>query len=61
MQAMKFWKEFDDTVFKLPKEKWELGLAERKEEIIGHSLLDLLERVLCALLLLLVTLTFVLA
>ena len=30
---MKFWKEFDNTVFKLLKEKWELWLAERKEEI----------------------------
>ena len=33
--AVKLWKEFDDTVFKLPKEKRELWLAERKEEIIG--------------------------
>jgi fatty acid synthase subunit alpha, fungi type len=32
---MKLWKELDDTVFKLPKEKRELWLAERKEEIIG--------------------------
>ena len=39
------------------KKKWELGLAERKEEIIGHLLSDLLEWVLCALLLLLITLT----
>ena len=35
MWAVKLWKEFDDTVFKLPKEKWELWLAKRKEEIIG--------------------------
>ena len=34
-RAVKLWKEFDDTVFKLPKEKRELWLAERKEEIIG--------------------------
>ena len=27
-------KEFDDTVFKLPKEKWAAWLAERKEEVI---------------------------
>src|ERR1700679_2765987 len=33
-RAVKLWKEFDDTVFKLPKEKRELWLAERKEEII---------------------------
>ena len=35
MWAVKLWKEFDDTVFKLLKEKRELWLAERKEEIIG--------------------------
>jgi hypothetical protein len=35
MRAVKLWKDFDDTVFKLPKEKRELWLAERKEEIIG--------------------------
>ena len=34
-RAVKLWKEFDDTVFKLPKEKRALWLAERKEEIIG--------------------------
>jgi fatty acid synthase subunit beta len=34
-RAVKLWKEFDDTVFKLPKEKRELWLAERKEEVIG--------------------------
>ena len=34
-RAVKLWKEFDDTVFKLPKEKRELWLAERMEEIIG--------------------------
>ena len=34
-RAVKLWKEFDDTVFKLPKEKRGLWLAERKEEIIG--------------------------
>ena len=34
-RAVKLWKEFDDSVFKLPKEKQELWLAERKEEIIG--------------------------
>ena len=27
--------KIDDNVFKLPKERRELGLAERKEEIIG--------------------------
>jgi fatty acid synthase subunit beta len=35
MRAVKLWKEFDDTVFKLPKEKRGLWLAERKAEIIG--------------------------
>ena len=35
MWAMKLWKEFDNTLFKLPKEKRELWLAERKGEIIG--------------------------
>ena len=35
MWAVKLWKEFDNTVFKLLKEKQELWLAERKEEIIG--------------------------
>ena len=34
-RAVKLWKELDDTVFKLPKEKREVWLAERKEEIIG--------------------------
>ena len=34
-RAVKLWKEFDDTVFKLPKEKRGLWLAERKEEVIG--------------------------
>ena len=29
------WKEFDDTVFKLPREKREAWLNERKDEIIG--------------------------
>jgi fatty acid synthase subunit alpha len=36
-RAVKLWKEFDDTVFKLPKEKRELWLAERKEEIIWET------------------------
>ena len=35
VKLWKLWKEFDDTVFKLPKENRELWLAERKEEIIG--------------------------
>ncbi|KAF8843701.1 hypothetical protein BDN67DRAFT_963867 [Paxillus ammoniavirescens] len=33
-RAVKLWKEFDDTVFKLPKEKRAVWLAERKVEII---------------------------
>ncbi|KAF9485144.1 fatty acid synthetase alpha subunit [Pholiota conissans] len=33
-RAVKLWKEFDDTVFKMPKEKRALWLAERKKEII---------------------------
>ena len=40
-RAVKLWKEFDDTVFKSPKEKRELWLAERKEEIIGKLNKDL--------------------
>ena len=35
-RAVKLWKEFDNTVFKLLNEKRELWLAERKEEIIGN-------------------------
>ncbi|KAG2076495.1 hypothetical protein BDR04DRAFT_694370 [Suillus decipiens] len=34
-RAVKLWKEFDDSVFKLPKEKRGPWLAERKAEIIG--------------------------
>ncbi|KAG1876139.1 hypothetical protein C8R48DRAFT_669334 [Suillus tomentosus] len=34
-RAVKLWKEFDDTVLKLPKEKRSPWLAERKAEIIG--------------------------
>ena len=34
-RAVKLWKEFDDTVFKMPKEKRALWLAGRKDEIIG--------------------------
>ncbi|KAF8969171.1 fatty acid synthase [Flammula alnicola] len=34
-RAVKLWKEFDDTVFKMPKEKRALWLAERKDEIIA--------------------------
>ncbi|KAF8907276.1 fatty acid synthase [Gymnopilus junonius] len=34
-RAVKLWKEFDDTIFKLPKEKRTLWLTERKEEIIS--------------------------
>ncbi|KAG9315241.1 hypothetical protein JVU11DRAFT_4375 [Chiua virens] len=33
-RAVKLWKEFDDTVFSLPKEKRAAWLAERKTEII---------------------------
>lgn len=33
-RAVKLWKEFDDTIFKLPKEKRAAWLAERKAEII---------------------------
>ena len=33
-RAVKLWKEFDDTVFNLPKEKRAAWLAERKAEII---------------------------
>jgi fatty acid synthase subunit beta len=32
---VKLGKEFDDSVFKLPKEMRGLWLAERREEIIG--------------------------
>ncbi|KAG5638483.1 hypothetical protein H0H81_012415 [Sphagnurus paluster] len=34
-RGVKLWKEFDDTVFKLPKEKRAAWLSERREEIIG--------------------------
>lgn len=34
-RAVKLWKEFDDTVFKLPKEKRVAWLTERRAEIIG--------------------------
>ncbi|KAI0749711.1 fatty acid synthase [Daedaleopsis nitida] len=34
-RAVKLWKEFDDTVFKLPKEKRVVWLAERRAEIIA--------------------------
>jgi len=34
-RGVKLWKEFDDTVFKLPKEKRVPWLAERKAEVIG--------------------------
>ncbi len=34
-RAVKLWKEFDDTVFKLPKEKRVAWLAERRAEIIA--------------------------
>ena len=34
-RAVKLWKEFDDTVFKLAREKREPWLKERKSEIIG--------------------------
>ncbi|KIJ66907.1 hypothetical protein HYDPIDRAFT_174219 [Hydnomerulius pinastri MD-312] len=33
-RAVKLWKEFDDTVFKMPKEKRAAWLSERKVEII---------------------------
>ncbi|KAF7310888.1 Fatty acid synthase [Mycena chlorophos] len=33
--GVKLWKEFDDTVFKLPKEKRAACLLERRDEIIG--------------------------
>jgi fatty acid synthase subunit alpha len=33
-RAVKLWKEFDDTVFKLPKEKRVTWLAERRAEVI---------------------------
>jgi len=33
-RAVKLWKEFDDTVFKLPKEKRQAWLTERRAEII---------------------------
>ncbi|KAL4066936.1 hypothetical protein J3A83DRAFT_4165578 [Scleroderma citrinum] len=33
-RAVKLWKEFDDTVFKMPKDKRAAWLAERKAEII---------------------------
>ena len=34
-RGVKLWKEFDDTVFKMPKEKREPWLNERKAEIIA--------------------------
>ncbi|KAJ7745730.1 fatty acid synthase [Mycena metata] len=34
-RGVKLWKEFDDTVFKLPKEKRVAWLAERRDEVIG--------------------------
>ncbi|KAI5983403.1 hypothetical protein EDD15DRAFT_2390897 [Pisolithus albus] len=34
-RAVKLWKEFDDTVFNMPKEKRAAWLAERKSDIIG--------------------------
>ncbi|PPQ94469.1 hypothetical protein CVT25_001102 [Psilocybe cyanescens] len=34
-RAVKLWKEFDNTIFKMPKEKRTLWLSERKEEIVG--------------------------
>ncbi|KAI0950742.1 hypothetical protein AcW1_007973 [Taiwanofungus camphoratus] len=34
-RAVKLWKEFDDTVFKLPKEKRASWLAERRAEVIA--------------------------
>ncbi|KAF8206176.1 fatty acid synthase [Mycena galopus ATCC 62051] len=34
-RGVKLWKEFDDTVFKLPKEKRVAWLVERRDEVIG--------------------------
>ncbi|PFH52946.1 hypothetical protein AMATHDRAFT_138867 [Amanita thiersii Skay4041] len=34
-RAVRLWKEFDDTVFKLPKEKRVAWLTERKDEVIA--------------------------
>lgn len=34
-RAVKLWKEFDDTVFKLPKEKRVVWLAERRSDVIA--------------------------
>ncbi|GLB40343.1 putative protein with domain of unknown function (DUF1729) [Lyophyllum shimeji] len=34
-RGVKLWKEFDDTVFKLPKEKRAAWLGERRDEVIG--------------------------
>ena len=34
-RGVKLWKEFDNTVFFMPREKWAAWLAERKAEIIG--------------------------
>ncbi|RDB25744.1 Fatty acid synthase subunit alpha [Hypsizygus marmoreus] len=34
-RGVKLWKEFDDSVFKLPKEKRAAWLAERRDEVIG--------------------------
>ncbi|KAJ6458552.1 fatty acid synthase [Mycena sanguinolenta] len=34
-RGVKLWKEFDDTVFKLPKEKRVAWLVEHREEVIG--------------------------
>ena len=32
---VKLWKEFDDTVFKLPQEKRIVWLMERHDEVVG--------------------------
>jgi fatty acid synthase subunit alpha len=34
-RGVKLWKEFDDTIFKLPKEKRAAWLSERRDEVIG--------------------------
>jgi fatty acid synthase subunit alpha, fungi type len=34
-RGVKLWKEFDDTVFKLPKDKRIAWLMERHDEVVG--------------------------
>ena len=35
-RAVKLWKEFDDTVFKLPKENGSCGLQKGRKRLLGN-------------------------